>query len=229
MILEGLYKSKLENSVQLQIVMALYDQETARTKEPTYHQLKTAVKTSYRSNNENSKLQVREDVMERGSVTKSQKGNEACVERKVEECLLWKAHGQRSKGDSWTKRTDKHPQRDQAVNRKALWTRVKFHADSISVEIRHVNSGILPCVWITSQEKGCLHGNKCHIRLFKAEGKSNKRSKRGGAQDHLPYWRSLNSWDAYLKTPIQEHLFYVNLENWDRNTPSNSPRAPGTQ
>ena len=41
---------------------------------------------------------------------------------------------------------DKHPQRDQAVNRKALWTRVKFHAGSNSVEIRHVNSGILPCV-----------------------------------------------------------------------------------
>ena len=32
MILEGLYKSKMENSVQLQTVLALYDQETARTK-----------------------------------------------------------------------------------------------------------------------------------------------------------------------------------------------------
>ena len=37
MILEGLYKSKPENYVQLQTVMALYDQETARTKEPNYH------------------------------------------------------------------------------------------------------------------------------------------------------------------------------------------------
>ena len=30
MVLEGLYKSKLEDSVQLQTVLALYDQETAR-------------------------------------------------------------------------------------------------------------------------------------------------------------------------------------------------------
>ena len=36
-ILEGLYKSKLETSIQLQTVMALYDQETAWTKEPNYH------------------------------------------------------------------------------------------------------------------------------------------------------------------------------------------------
>ena len=43
-ILEGLYKSKLQDPVQLQTVLALYDQETARTKEPNYHKLKTAVK-----------------------------------------------------------------------------------------------------------------------------------------------------------------------------------------
>ena len=40
------------------------------------------------------------DVVERGSVTKSQKGKNACVERKVGECFHWKAHGQCSKGDS---------------------------------------------------------------------------------------------------------------------------------
>ena len=47
----------------------------------------------------------------------------------------------------------KNPHRDQAVNRKALWTRVKFHADSDSVKIRHVSSGILPCVLITTLKK----------------------------------------------------------------------------
>ena len=39
-ILEGLCMSKLENSVQLQTVVALYDQETARTKEPNYDKLR---------------------------------------------------------------------------------------------------------------------------------------------------------------------------------------------
>ena len=38
----------------------------------------------------------------------------------------------------------KNPHRDQAVNRKTHWIRVKFHADSNSVKIRHVDSGILP-------------------------------------------------------------------------------------
>ena len=41
-ILEGLYKSKLQNSTYLQTVMALYDQEDARNDgTPNYQQLKT--------------------------------------------------------------------------------------------------------------------------------------------------------------------------------------------
>ena len=45
MILEGLYKSKLQNSAQLQTVLALYDKETARNNgKPNYSRLKTAVK-----------------------------------------------------------------------------------------------------------------------------------------------------------------------------------------
>ena len=44
-ILEGLCKSKLQNSEQLRTVMALCDQEVARNNgTPNYQQLKTAVK-----------------------------------------------------------------------------------------------------------------------------------------------------------------------------------------
>ena len=43
---------------------------------------------------------VRNEVVERGSLTKSKKEREACVERKVRECFQWKVHGQCSKGDS---------------------------------------------------------------------------------------------------------------------------------
>ena len=45
-ILEGLYKSKIQNSAQLRTVMALYHQEVARDNDgtPNYQQLKTAVK-----------------------------------------------------------------------------------------------------------------------------------------------------------------------------------------
>ena len=46
-ILEGLYKSNLQNSVQLQTVMALYDQEVARNNgTPNYHQLKNCSENS---------------------------------------------------------------------------------------------------------------------------------------------------------------------------------------
>ena len=83
MIREGLYKSKLDNSIQLQTVMALYDQDTARTKEPNYHNLKTAVTLHTDQMVRTRNFRVRSDVVERGSVTKSQKGKKACVERQV--------------------------------------------------------------------------------------------------------------------------------------------------
>ena len=52
-------------------------------------------KTSYWSDDDNSKLQkVPNEVVERGAVTKSQKGKKAYVERKVGECFQWKTHGQ---------------------------------------------------------------------------------------------------------------------------------------
>ena len=67
--------------------MALCDQETA---------VKLHIDKMMRTRN----FKVRNDVVERGSVTKSQKGKKAHVERKVGECFQWKAHGQFSKGDS---------------------------------------------------------------------------------------------------------------------------------
>ena len=52
-----------------------------------------------------------------------------------------------------------------------------------------------------------------------------KRSKTKVVQkDLLLCVRSLYSWVMYLKILIRE-----NLENWDRRTPSNSPRAPATK
>ena len=84
MILEGLYKSKLQNSDQLQTVLALYDQETAGNKrKPNYSQLKTAVKLHIDQMMRTRNFMVRSDVVERVSVTNSHKGKKAYVERKV--------------------------------------------------------------------------------------------------------------------------------------------------
>ena len=82
-ILEGLYMSKLQNSVQLRTVMALYDQEVARNNgTPNYQRSKTAVKLHNDQMVRNRNFRVRNDVVERESVTKSQKGIEAYVEEK---------------------------------------------------------------------------------------------------------------------------------------------------
>ena len=77
-ILEGLYKSKLQDSFQLQTVLALYDQETARHKgKPNYSQLKTSAKLDTDQMMRNRNFRVGNNVVERGSVTKSQKRTES--------------------------------------------------------------------------------------------------------------------------------------------------------
>ena len=106
MILEGLYKSKLQNSVQLQTVLALYDQETARNKKPNYSQKKTAVKLHVGQMMITRNFRVWIDVVQRGSVTKNQKGKKASLRGKFGECFQWKAHGQCSKGDSFSSSHD---------------------------------------------------------------------------------------------------------------------------
>ena len=56
MIPEELYKSKLQDSVQLQVVLTLYDQETARNKgKSNYSQIEDSCKTSYFTDDKNSK------------------------------------------------------------------------------------------------------------------------------------------------------------------------------
>ena len=74
---------------------------------------------------------------------------------------------------------DKKSQRDLAIKRKAPSTKgVHFHADTDSVQIRHVSSGILPCVRTKGLKKGCICGDKRHFRHVEAEGKPNKKSKK---------------------------------------------------
>ena len=63
-ILEGFYTSKLQNSVQLQTVLALYDQETARSKQPNFQQKKTAVKLHIDQMMRTRNFRVRNEVVE---------------------------------------------------------------------------------------------------------------------------------------------------------------------
>ena len=73
-ILEGLYKSKSQNYVQHRTVMALCDQEFARNNgTPNSQQLKTAAKLHLDQMMRKRNFKAENDVVEKGSVTKSQK------------------------------------------------------------------------------------------------------------------------------------------------------------
>ena len=97
-ILEGLYQSTLQNSVQPQTVLALYDQNVARNSgAPKYQQFNTAVKLHIDQMMRNRNFRIRSDVVERGSVTKCLKGNKACVESG--RVFSVEAHGQCFNGD----------------------------------------------------------------------------------------------------------------------------------
>ena len=88
MVLEGLFKSKLHDSVQLQTVLAFFEQEDVRNNEPpSYHRLKTIVRRRVDQTVRTRNFRARNKTVERGEVTKSQKGRKASVERKVGECL----------------------------------------------------------------------------------------------------------------------------------------------
>ena len=90
-----------KDSVQLQTVLALYHQETVRNNgQPSYSKLKTAVRIHTDQTTRTRNFRVRNEIVERGAVSKGQKGKNAYVGRKVRESYQWKANGQCSKRDS---------------------------------------------------------------------------------------------------------------------------------
>ena len=82
-----------------QTVLALYDQESVRSNgQPSYS--KTSVRLFIDQTTRTRNFRVRNETVERGTVTKSQKGKKAYVGTRVGECHQWKAKEQCSKGDS---------------------------------------------------------------------------------------------------------------------------------
>ena len=97
------YMSKLQDSGQLQTTLALYDQETMQNNgQPSYSRLKIAVGRQIHQQMRTCNFTARNEIVEKGAVTKRPEGRKAVVERKVGECYQWKALGRRSRGDSCT-------------------------------------------------------------------------------------------------------------------------------
>ena len=96
---EGFFRSKLQGSVQVQTVLALCKQENIRNNNPpSYARLKTTVRRHVDQTMRTRNFSARNERVESGAVTKSQKGRKASAERQVGECYQWKAIGQCSKG-----------------------------------------------------------------------------------------------------------------------------------
>ena len=166
----------------------LYDQETARSKEPNYQQLKTAVKLHIDQMMRTRNFRVPSDVVERGSVTKSQKGKKANDERKVGEgdsCSFShdprapgnSGKGQRQKGRSPSPATHSKAKTDgegqkpskesgskqeSSLDKSEIPSRFKF-CKNPSYKFWHP-----PMCLNYRSETRCVHGDTCHFRHVEA-------------------------------------------------------------
>ena len=81
-ILEGLYKLKIRDSVQLQSVLALYEQETTRNNEQLwYSRMKTSVRRHVDQKLRTRNFRARNEIVERGVVNKRHKKGEKPARR----------------------------------------------------------------------------------------------------------------------------------------------------
>ena len=141
-------------------------------------------------------------------MTRSRKGNEANVERKVGDCWQWQATGQCSKGDSCgfshgiiasgngsESHKQKEPPNSKATPQGKGKSKSSDKKDESSVDERSK----IPCQWRNCtnpscnywhppvcegyfSEAGCRKSRNCYFRHVELEEKPNKKSKKGGAK-----------------------------------------------
>ena len=101
-ILEGSYKSKLQESAQLHsdYIDIVRPRNDSKWRTTELSRLMTSVIIHIGQTMRNKNFKIQNEVVERGAVTKSCKGKKPFVERKVGECFQWKANG--SVQSSWT-------------------------------------------------------------------------------------------------------------------------------
>ena len=91
--MEGLYVSMLQDSSQVQTMMALYNQEILRGEgQRDYHKLRMCVKLHIEQAQRSEKFRVQSEITERVAVTKGQ-GNNSSTKRITGECFQWRANG----------------------------------------------------------------------------------------------------------------------------------------
>ena len=100
-ILEGLYFPKLQDSCQLQTLMALFNSEIRREGgERDYHRLRICVKLHVEQAQRSKNFRIENEATEWGTVIKGEKGQKSFARRKTGECFQWETNGSCSKGES---------------------------------------------------------------------------------------------------------------------------------
>ena len=96
-------------------------------------------------------------------------------------------------------------------------------------QTHHVEIGILPCVKTTSLRLDANLEESVSsdmLRLMRSPAKSQRKVVRN---DQLHYWMSLHNWIVHPRFFFEKVYSSWKKENWDQNTPSDSPSAPGTK
>ena len=172
------------------------------------------------------------------------------------ECFQWKAQGQRYKGDPCCFSHDSLASGNRASSqrRKGRSTSPASHSKAKQTDgekgDKEENSdkrSVILCRYKNCKNPSCKFWHLPVCLNYKSEKKvvfiaknatsdmlrntlsPTRRRKKVKRKDQLHYWRSLHKWVVYLKILILENLFYVSQECCDQNTPSDSPKAPGTK
>ena len=163
--------------------------------------IEDSCRTSYWSDDENSKFLGSERSCGKRSSHQEWKKKEAYVERKVGECFQWKTHGQCFKGDPCSFSHDKIASGNRvkgrssspASNSKAKtdgkeqrWRFWHEKSDSMPIQDFFKKPSCkfwhLPVRQNYRSEKGCIYGDKCHFRHVEATKSPAKSQRKGGAK-----------------------------------------------
>ena len=235
--------------VQLRTVLALYDQETVRNNGQTrYFTIDDFCKTSYRSDDENSKLQSpKRSCGKRSSHQESKRKGKPTLRCKWESVFSGK-HMESVRKETHVvsvmtniRRLVRWSERKRTI----VLSRTKFEgqADEGREQSSKTSGEVEECSSDKRSEfravAKIVKQPSCKFWHFVCQNyKSETRCKFGRScffkrklvqKDQLYCWGSLYNWVVYLKILVRESLFHVKTEIWDQDTPSKSPKVPGTK
>ena len=127
---------------------------------------------------------------------------------------------------------DKHPHRRSGSKQESSdKMTVRFVCrKGNSVKTRHVSFGIFPCVKSTSLKEDAYMAINATFRHVEAEGKPSNKSKKGGAKGSVATMKESCTIGLCISRFLSKKICSTCIwKTGNRNTPSNSPMAPGAK